>query len=39
MKSFEIIETPFGNYIINQYDMISNCIQKQDIGNIIYLSF
>lgn len=28
MKSFEIIETPFGNYIINQHDMIGNYIQK-----------
>ena len=28
-KSFEIIETPFGNFLINEYDLIGNFIKNQ----------
>jgi hypothetical protein len=33
-KSFEIIETQFGNFLINEYDLIGNFISLSIIENI-----
>ena len=31
IKSLEIIETPFGNFIIDEYDLIGNFIKHQKV--------
>ena len=31
LKSLEIIETSFGNFIIDEYDMIGNCIKHSKV--------